>query len=120
MEIPQPPQLAAARAQLETVLEQIEKKKVDLLTAPWPEIEKSIIKLLVGPFLLNTPEHQVATLGLAAALGGRLAVEHKAFWLPSRESPEGAAVGFPEALIMLSPFGAVIDALLSSKLDRLD
>lgn len=120
MEIPQPPQLAAARAQLEAVLEQIEKKKIDLLTLPWGEIEKSIIKVLGGPFQVNQPEHQVAALGLAAALGGRLAVEHKAFWFPSRESPEGAAIGFPEALIMLSPFGAVIDALLSSKLDRLD
>lgn len=119
-QIPQPPQLAAARAQLEAVLEQLEKRKVDLLAAPWAEIEKSIIKVLGGPFQLDRPEHQVAALGLAAALGGRLAVEHKAFWFPSRESPEGAAIGFPDALIMLSPFGAVIDALLAAKLDRLD
>ncbi len=120
MESPQPPQLAAARAQLEQVFEQLEKRKVDLLTTPWAEIEKSVIKVLGGPFQINQPEHQVIALGLAAAFGARLGAEHKAFWFPSRESPEGAAIGFPEALIMLSPFGAVIDALLASKLDRLD
>lgn len=120
METPQPPQLAAARAQLEAVIEQLEKKKVDLTAAPWAEIEKSVIKVLGGPFVLNQPEHQVVALGLAASFGARLAIEHKAFWFPSRESPEGAAVGFPEALIMLSPFGAVLDALMASRLDRLD
>jgi len=120
METPQPPQLAAARAQLEAVLEQVEKRKVDLLTAPWAEIEKSVIKVLGGPFALDQPEHQVIALGLAAGFGARLAIEHKAFWFPSRESPEGAAIGFPDALIMLSPFGAVLDALMASKLERLD
>lgn len=120
METPQPPQLAAARAQLESVLEQLEKKKVDLTTTPWAELEKSVIKMLGGPFQINQQEHQVIALGLAAAFGARLAIEHKAFWFPSRESPEGAAIGFPDALIMLSPFGAVLDALMASKLDRLD
>ena len=120
MDTPQPPQLAAARAQLEAVIEQVEKRKVDLLTAPWAEIEKAVIKVLGGPFQINQPEHQVIALGLAASFGARLAVEHKAFWFPSRESPEGAAIGFPDALIMLSPFGAVLDALTASKLDRLD
>lgn len=120
METPQPPQLAAARAQLEAVIEQVEKRKVDLLTAPWAEIEKAVIKVLGGPFQINQPEHQVIALGLAASFGARLAVEHKAFWFPSRESPEGATIGFPDALIMLSPFGAVLDSLMASKLEKLD
>ena len=120
METPQPPQLAAAQAQLEQVLEQVEKKKIDLLTTPWAEVEKSVIKVLGGPFQINQPEHQVIALGLAASFGARLAAEHKAFWFPSRESPEGAAVGFPDALIMLSPFGAVLDALMSAKLEKLE
>ncbi len=120
METPQPPQLAAARTQLEQVLEQVEKKKVDLLTTPWAEVEKSVIKVLGGPFQIDQPEHQMIALGLAASFGARLAVEHKAFWFPSRESPEGAAIGFPDALIMLSPFGAVLDALMSSKLEKLE
>ena len=34
--------------------------------------------------------------------------------------PEQGAVGFPEALIMLSPFGAVVEALRSAKLAALD
>jgi hypothetical protein len=37
-----------------------------------------------------------------------------------RESPEGAMVGFPEALLMLSPFTTVTDALGRAQLSRLD
>ncbi|MBL8953525.1 MAG: hypothetical protein JNK82_22305 [Myxococcaceae bacterium] len=118
--LPVPPHLAGALAQVEQVIEAVEKKKVDLLTAPWVEIEKSIIKLLGGPFQPNVPEHQMIALGLAAAFGARLAKENGAFWFPSREAPEGAAMGFPEALVMLSPFAAVLEALAMSKLERLD
>ena len=35
-------------------------------------------------------------------------------------SVKAAGVNFPDALIMLSPFGAVLDTLMASKLDRLD
>jgi|CXWL01.1.fsa_nt_gi hypothetical protein len=114
-----PPQMAQARAQLEALLEQVEKKKVDLVTAPWAEIEKSAVKLLLGPFRLDRPEHHVVALGVAAAWGERLMKEHGAFWFPNRDAPEGASIGFPEALIMLSPYGGVVEALLASKLERL-
>jgi hypothetical protein len=118
--LPTPPHLAGALAQLEGVIEQIEKKKVDLTEAPWAEIEKSVAHVLGGPFKGNVPEHQLVAAGLAAAFGARLAKENNAFWFPTRESPEGAAIGFPEALVMLSPFAAVLEALSMAKLERLD
>jgi len=118
--MPTPPHLAGAMAQLEQLIEQVEKKKVELTTASWGEIEKSVIKLLGGPFKPNVPEHQMIALGLAAAFGARLGAENGAFWFPSREAPEGAAMGFPEALVMLSPFAAVLESLSMAKLDRLD
>jgi hypothetical protein len=118
--LPTPPHLAGALAQLDKVIESVEKKKLDLLKAPWAEIEKSVIHVLGGPFKPNVPEHQIVALGLAAAFGARLAEENGAFWFPSREAPEGAAIGFPEALVMLSPFTAVLESLGMSKLERLD
>jgi hypothetical protein len=118
--LPTPPHLAGALAQLEKVIESVEKKKVDLIGTPWAEIEKAVVHVLGGAFKPNVPEHQMVALGLAAAFGARLAQESQAFWFPSRESPEGAALGFPEALMMLSPFSAVLEALSVAKLERLD
>jgi hypothetical protein len=120
MSSPTPPQLEAAKAQVSAVLEQLEGRKIDLDSAPWAEIEKALVKVLQGPFRPDVPEHQVIALGLAAGFGARLLKEQKAFWFPDRESPEGASVGFSEALIKLSPFGAVVDALGAAKLERLD
>jgi hypothetical protein len=115
-----PSHLDAALTQLTASLARVEGKPVDPLTAPWPEVEAGVIKLLRGPYLPDRPEHQLVALGLAAAFGQRLTVEDKAFWFPMREAPEGAMVGFPEALLMLSPFTAVTDALARAQLARLD
>ncbi len=120
MSMPRPPQLDSAFQQVSSVLAQVEGKPVDLVKDSWADIEKGVIKLLGGPFNPSQPEHQVIALGLAAALGERLHAEYQAFWFPYRETPEGASLGFPEALIMLAPFGAVVDALGSGKLDRVD
>lgn len=115
-----PSHLDAAFTQLATSLAQVEGKPVDLLTTPWSEVEKGVIKLLRGPYLPDRPEHQLVALGLAAAFGTRLAESDKAFWFPMRESPEGAMLGFPEAMLMLSPFASVTDALGRAQLGRLD
>jgi hypothetical protein len=120
MSMPMPPQLEAALAQVSSILEKVEGRPVDLVKAPWAEVEKSVVKLLGGPFKAQQPEHQVVALGLSAAFAERLHAEHQAFWFPYRETPEGASLGFPAALIMLSPFGAVVDALGSAKLEKLD
>lgn len=115
-----PPQLQAAKQQVAQVLSQVEGRQVDLAKDGWAQIEKGVIKLLGGPFRADVPEHQVVALGLAAALGERLGQEAGAFWFPMREAVEGAQLGFPEALIMLSPFGAVADALSRARLEALD
>lgn len=120
MSMPRPPQLDSAFQQVTAVLTQAEGKPVDLVKDSWADIEKGVIKLLGGPFNPAQPEHQVIALGLAAAMGERLHAEYQAFWFPYRETPEGASLGFPEALIMLAPFGAVVDALSQGKLERVD
>ena len=118
--MPMPPQLEAARTQLATLLQQAEGKPVDPVKESWADVERSVIKVLRGPFSIQQPEHQVVALGLAAAFAARLAEAHPVFWFPSRESPEGAELGFAEALMKLSPFGAVVDALGSARLAKLD
>lgn len=120
MAMPRPPQLDQAFQQVSAVLAQVMGKPVDLVKDSWAEIEKGVIQIFGGPFNPAQMEHQVVALGLAAAFGERLNADHQAFWFPYRESPEGAALGFPDALIMLAPFGAVVDALATGKLDRLE
>jgi len=120
MSMPTPPQLEAARTQLASLLEQVEGRKVDLVKDAWSDLERSVVKVMKGAFSIQTPEHQIVALGLSAAFAARLAEAHPVFWFPSRESPEGAELGFAEALMKLSPFGAVVDALGSAKLAKLD
>jgi hypothetical protein len=115
-----PSHLDAALTQLAASLAQVEGKPLDPLTAPWSEVEAGVIKLLRGPYLPDRPEHQLVALGLAAAFGQRLAASDKAFWFPMREAPEGAMLGFPEAMLMLSPFTSVSDALARAQLAKLD
>ena len=43
-----PSHLAGARAQLDALLEAAEKRKVDLVTVSWADLEKSVIKVLKG------------------------------------------------------------------------
>lgn len=109
-----------AQLQLAAAIEKVEGKPVDLLKAPWAELEQSAIKLLGGAFQVNRPDHQALALGLAGAFAARMNAEHQAFWFPNRDSPEGATLGFPDAIIMLSPFGAVMDSLAQGKLSKLD
>jgi hypothetical protein len=120
MAMPRPPQLDQAFQQVTAVLSQVAGKPVDLVKDSWADIEKGVIKIFGGPFNPGQMEHQVVALGLAAALGERLHADHQAFWFPYRETPEGASLGFPDALIMLAPFGAVVDALAQGKLERVD
>jgi len=120
MAMPKPPQLDAAFQQVTQVLTQVAGKPVDLVKDSWNDIEQTVIKVLGGPFNPAEQEHQVIALGLAAALGERLHADHQAFWFPYRETPEGASLGFPEALIMLAPFGAIVDSLMGGKLERVE
>lgn len=114
-----PPHIQVAQQQLSEALQRVEGRPVDLVATPWDEIEKSVVKLLGGPFRIERPEHQMAALGLAGAFGERLMREERAFWFLNRDSIEGANLGFEDALIMIAPFGAVADSLRQSKLPRL-
>ncbi|HLL53407.1 MAG TPA: hypothetical protein VK447_07670 [Myxococcaceae bacterium] len=120
MAYPLPPQIEVAIDQLKQAIKSVDQKDVDVLKTPWPELEQSVIKLFGGKFQMNQPQHQAVAAGLAGILGARLIEEFKAFWFPNRDSLEGAGMGFPEELIMLSPFGAVADALNSGNLAKLD
>jgi hypothetical protein len=120
MTMPMPPQLEAAYAQVGQALSQAHGQPLDLAAAPWADVEKAVIKVLGGRFDVARPEHQVVALGLSAGLAERLHASSQAFFFPFRETPEGASLGFPDALVMLSPFGAVVDALRAAKLERLN
>lgn len=119
MTMPMPPQLEAAYTQISDALAKALGKPVDLAAEAWSEVEKGVIRLLGGPFNPAQPDHQAIALGLSGGLAARLHADHQAFWFPYRETPEGASLGFPDALIMLSPFGAVVDALRAARLEKL-
>lgn len=117
---PAPPHIVAAQEQVSASLARVEGKPLELTSAPWTEIEKGVIKILGGTFRLDRPDHQMIALGLAGAFAERIAKEQGAFWFPNRDSLEGASLGFADALIMISPFGAVAEALQGAKLERLE
>ncbi len=115
-----PPHIAAAIEQLKAAIRAVDGRKIDEQSTPWAEIEKSIIKLLGGAFKIERPDHQAVALGLAGIYAARLASQQQAFWFPNREALEGAALGFPDALLVVSPFGAVTEALSRGDLSKLD
>ncbi|MFL5322228.1 MAG: hypothetical protein ACJ790_21405 [Myxococcaceae bacterium] len=120
MSQPIPPQIQEAMMQVQSAARAVEGKDVDLIAGTWAEIEKTVIKLLGGQFQMNRQDHLVIALGLSGYFAARLNKEHGAFWFPNRDAMEGATLGFPEALIMLSPFGSVADGLTSGNLSRLE
>lgn len=117
---PMPPHLQSAQQQLQAVLAQVLGKPVDLMKDPWPELEQGVARVLGGPFDPSKPEHGGVALGLAAAFGERLAEADQGFWFPNRDAPEAAMVGFPDGILMLSPLGAVMEALAKANLGLLE
>ena len=83
-----PPHLAGALEALAEDLQRVEGHPVDLLKAPWTEVEKGVIKLLMGPLDVRRPEHQAVALGLAAAFGERLATDDGGL-VPTGRRPKG-------------------------------
>jgi hypothetical protein len=120
MASPHPAHLEAALAHLKQTLAAVGEGSLDLAQASWADVEKATIKVLRGAFAEANPEHQAVALGLAALFAERIMKGYSAFWFPNREAPEGAMVGFEEALIVLSPYAAVADALSRAQLQQLD
>ncbi|MGA9520927.1 MAG: hypothetical protein WBV82_05655 [Myxococcaceae bacterium] len=120
MPAPVPPNVELAFQQLAEGLNKVGLNDVDLMKSPWSEIEKGVARLLNGAFDLRRPDHQAVAIGLSAAFGKRLVEQDGAFYAQNRESPDGMILGFPEAIIMLSPVSAVMEALTRSNLARLE
>ncbi len=120
MSHPTPPQAQAAVDQLRNALRSVEGRDVDPLTAPWEEIEKGVTKLLGGAFNPNHPVHRNVALMIASSLAGRLCRDLDGFWFPHRATLEGAALGFPDAIVVVSPVEVTLQALQRAKLTLLD
>jgi hypothetical protein len=118
--LPIPPQIEEAIGRLQQVIADVQGITLDPLTAPWKEIEAAVIKLLMGAFTPDNPNHQGVAFMLAAAFSERLRRDLGAFWFPSRAARHGAALGFPPAVLVLSPFDAVEQALSRGKLTSLE
>ena len=93
---------------------------VDPMTAAWAEIEKPVIRLLGGAFNPNTQAHQNLAFMIAATLAERIRGDLGGFWFQNRSTPEGASLGFPQAVIVFSPFGAAMQALAKAQLSMLE
>lgn len=115
-----PPSVELAYQQLLQGFKAVGMADVDPVKAPWSELEKGIARLLGGALQMDRPDHQAVALGISAIFGKKLAEEDGGFWAQNRESPDGLIMGFPDAIVMLSPFGAAMDALSRASLKQLE
>jgi hypothetical protein len=116
---PQPPQHPALE-QLRQALRAVEMPELDPLTSTWKQLEPGIARLLGGPFSAAHPQHGAIATLVAAAFGERVCRDLGGFWFPNRSAPAGAAIGFPEAMMMFSPVEIVVQALARASLPMLD
>ena len=120
MATPVPPSVELAFQQLLAGFKSVGLNDLDPIKASWADIEKGVARLLGGPFNIQQQQHQAVALGLSAVLGMKLRDEFGAFWAANRESPDGMVLGFPDALVMLSPIGATMEALSRANLPQLE
>jgi hypothetical protein len=111
--------MAAALEQLRKTLVSPEGAAIDALTADWPQIEKGVILLLGGAFSPQKQGHLDVVFMVASALAERLRREFGAFWFQNRSTPHGATVGFPQGILVFSPFEVVFEMLSRSQLGQL-
>lgn len=118
---PQPnDRTAAAVAELQRLLAQVDTRELDPLTASWSDIEPAVARLLGGPFDQSQQGHRMVAMLLAAAFGARITSELGGFWFINRSAPDGAAVGFSDAVVMISPLEVVVQALSRAQLRMLE
>jgi hypothetical protein len=111
--------MAAALEQFRKTLVSSEGVAIDPITADWPEIEKGVILLLGGAFSPQQQAHLDVVFMVASALAERLRIEFGAFWFQNRSNPHGATVGFPQGILVFSPFEVVFEMLGRSQLAQL-
>jgi hypothetical protein len=112
--------MKAALEHLQKILTGPDGKPVDATTADWAEVEKAIVPQLGGAFAPQNPRHLDIVFMLASALAERLRREFGAFWFQNRSTPHGATVGFPDNILVFSPFETVFEALGRSQLGVLN
>lgn len=116
-----PPQAHAAIDQLRKALRAAEGRDIDPLTAPWGELEPGVVKLLGGAFAPDRqPSHQAIAMMIASAFAERTVRDVGAFWFANRASAGGASLGFPEAVVVVSPLEVAMQALGRARLAILD
>jgi hypothetical protein len=111
--------MAAALEQFRKILVSSEGTPIDPTTADWPEIEKGVILLLGGAFSPQEQRHLDVVFMVASALAERLRGEFGAFWFQNRSTPHGATVGFPQGILVFSPFEVVFELLGRAQLTQL-
>jgi hypothetical protein len=111
--------MAAALEQLRKTLVSPEGAPIDPLSADWPTIEKGVILLLGGAFSPQQQAHLDVVFMVASALAERLRREFGAFWFQNRSTPHGATVGFPQGILVFSPFEVVFEMLGRAQLSQL-
>jgi hypothetical protein len=111
--------MAAALEQLRKILVSPEGAAIDPTTADWPDIEKGVVLLLGGAFSPQQQGHLDVVFMVASALAERLRGEFGAFWFQNRSSPHGATVGFPQGILVFSPFEVVFELLGRAQLAQL-
>jgi hypothetical protein len=109
-----------AVSQLRQALATVEKGELDPMSAAWSELEPAVARLLGGPFQPDADEHRAMAMLLAATFGERVRRDLSGFWFPNRSMLDGAAIGFPGALVMFSPLEIVLQALSRGHLQMLD
>jgi hypothetical protein len=109
-----------AVAQFREALAAVERSDLDPMTSPWSDLEPAVARILGGPFAPERDEHRVAAMLIAATFGERARRDLGAFWFANRASPDGAAIGFPGAVIMFSPLEIALQGLRRAKLQVLD
>lgn len=117
---PTPPVYEQALHALDTACKQGGVTRFDPLRTPFAEVAPVVDRLLGAPFDPDNAKHKAVALGLAAMLGERLKDEHGAFWFSQREAPFGAAMGFPNLMLVLSPLDLVEAALREEGAAALD
>jgi len=113
---PSPMQIPQAIEELRRALQAALGQPVDPLTAEWSALEPGIARLLGGAFNPQNPNHGGVAFLVAAALGERLCRDLNGFWFPNRAAPAGAAIGFADALIVVSPLDVALQALSRAQL----